>query len=101
MLDMSIPTTSSAPAFEANIERIPVPHPTCLISFGSILDGRRTHIKDSFALEQVGVLHDGISVTERSDGVFQHLFVDTYMSVWVGTNMTGRTEVSVTVRTRQ
>jgi len=28
MLDMSIPTTSSAPALDANMERIPVPHPT-------------------------------------------------------------------------
>lgn len=28
MLDMSIPMTKSAPAFEANMESIPVPHPT-------------------------------------------------------------------------
>ena len=35
------------------------------------------HVEHSLALEQVRVLHDGVSVAKRSDGVLQHLLVDT------------------------
>lgn len=36
-----------------------------------------SYVEDDLVLEQVRVLEDGVSVREGSDGVFEHLFVDT------------------------
>lgn len=75
---MSIPTTKDAPAFEANIDRIPVPHPTYSPSI-STTRGRYggTYIENGLAFEDLGVLHDGISVRQGSHGILEHLLVDT------------------------
>lgn len=39
------------------------------------------HVKDDLVLEKVGVLLDGVSVGEGSDGVLEHLLVDTWLHV--------------------
>ena len=75
---MSIPTTKDAPAFEANIERIPVPHPTYSPRMSAVLkSGVGTYIENGLAFEDLGVLHDGISVRQGSHGILEHLLVDT------------------------
>lgn len=61
---MSIPMTSLAPAFEANIDKIPVPQPTCSLA-GLDRKGKEqntTYIEDNLVLEEVGVLHDCVAV---------------------------------------
>ena len=74
---MSMPITRFAPAFDANIERIPVPQPTCKrISFYSRSDllleadlTRRkqstleeTDVEHNLPFKQMLVLHDRITV---------------------------------------
>lgn len=42
--------------------------------------GTASNIKDSFVLEKVGIVDDGVSVGPGSDRVLEHLFVDTCAS---------------------
>jgi hypothetical protein len=39
--------------------------------------GVGTYIENGLAFEDLGVLHDGISVGQGSHGILKHLFVDT------------------------
>jgi hypothetical protein len=40
--------------------------------------GKLAHVEDDLVLEEVRVLLDGVSVGECSDGVLEHLLVDTW-----------------------
>ena len=48
--------------------------------------GVSTYIEDDLVLEEVRVLLDSVSVRERSDGVLEHLLVDTKVSVRIRAN---------------
>lgn len=70
----------------ANIERIPVPHPTWAREreVRNRHPGRRdasetaTDVEDDLVLEEVGVLLDRIAVRKRPDSVLEHLLVNTW-----------------------
>lgn len=51
--------------------------------------GSTTDIEDDLILEKVGVLLNSVSVGEGSHAVFEHLFVDTKVSVGVGVVVPG------------
>lgn len=86
MLDMSTPMTFLAPALAANMQRIPVPHPTSstTLSLSSAHQLLRIRARRPNSLKESLVPPHTVAVRERTDSVLEHLLVDSKVSVGVG-----------------